>query len=199
MGSRPILPLLSVFAVTLAACGTQAADGSGSSECVVHQAEGGDRRWRGEPAEPVGDVADRLQRVADQHHDEASGVAFCSDYGAVEIFVTAEGAAARSAIAEIQADAPDVPVLVRTVRYSLEDLLAEQRRMRDTEIPGVTITGVGPDIENDGLRVELRAPSPAEGRDVLLQRGPLVEAAEEGLDIPIPLRFAPAGTSTDAG
>lgn len=146
------------------------------SKCPVETDAEGNRRWTGAPTPEASVVADTLQSLADEHPDEVSGVAFCSDYSGVEIFVKGEAAGFRQAVQEVAGDAPDVQVYTPTVRYSLTDLLAMSSQVMGSH---PDVLGAGPDPTLDAVVVQVGATSPAEVAGIVAQRGPIIDAVRE--------------------
>lgn len=156
------------------------------------------RRWVGEPTPALAATADELQGEANDFPGSLSGVAFCSDYSGVEVFVK-EAGPALDKVNDIRARAAGAATVhVRSVTHSLEDLLAEARRLRGDPDFASAVDGWGPDILHDGLLVRLssRAGDPSE---VLAQRGPDVDAVRAIVGDSMRVRFRPAGTGENAG
>ncbi len=124
--------------------------------CLSQVDSNGSRIWLGQ-ASPLEDrVANELMDIANSYPAQISGVAFCSDFHGVEIFLLKQASGAPFLKIKSVIDAKHgIPIFVRRVNYSLTDLLFEQERLLPAGGSKAGIVGVSPDILNDGLIVDL--------------------------------------------
>lgn len=133
--------------------------------CIEVVNEIGARRWMGEPGADANASSQQLEEIANTYPHQVSGTSFCSDYSGVEIFILAEGAEARAA-AEAAAIESRVPVYIRTAEYSLTELRAEQKRLRN-HYSEYDLVGSYPRVYGDGVGIVIDASSRTTAQDEL--------------------------------
>lgn len=188
-----------LLVVPMAAAPAAAPEPQQQAGCpTTSAADGAARTWVGTPTAALVRAADRLQQLADDHPGSVSGVAFCPDYTGVEILVKDGAGSVAAKIHEVAARDPQQLIYVRFVQRSLDDLLKEQRRiLEEAESAGVPVTGVSPDILNDGLVVSVESRDLEAGEvrssDEALQRSHLSNRLEDPEASPLLVCKPPRG------
>lgn len=120
-----------------------------SAECI-QSGKSGHQIWKGQPSVELNSVADSLQALVDANPDVATGVAYCSRYEGVAVFMSP--GADQPLLDEIDAirqSAPDQVVFVSQVAASLSELLDASSQIIDTN----GVVSVTPDITIGGLSI----------------------------------------------
>jgi len=195
-GSRTALVALvtGIAVAATGACGspdrTPGADSTSVPGECLHVDVNGYPRWQGGTiSAQVSQLGEELQQVANEHPDESSGVAFCSDVSSVGIYLSPANGPTRARAVELARAHPAL-VRITEVPHSLADQLAAMDTIRRLPEGSPMIGGYGPDARTGGLHVpiapldstadEIRAQS---GADVAAVRARIVAAV--GPDLPL--------------
>ncbi|KQQ93025.1 hypothetical protein ASF62_14760 [Leifsonia sp. Leaf325] len=164
-----------------------------ASGCITFD-ESGNQTWSGTAGSAIGPLGDALQALADAHQDQVAGVAYCSDYSGVAIFVASPDAALLAAIDGIAADSGNLAVGVQEVAAPLTDLLPLVSTVMGSPALEGSVTGGGPDVYTGGLRILVD-----DGHwplsDEMRERVETVVRTANGSDLP--LRYEQAGVAGD--
>lgn len=119
--------------------------------------ETGDQVWEGEASAELDHLANRVQLLVDEHTEAATGVAMCSGFDGVAVFVTATDGELAEKINAIAGDSSH-PVLAYAVPASLDTLLSAGQEVMNSELSG-SLIGFAPDMYSGALVVEVGAGS----------------------------------------
>lgn len=98
----------------------------------------------------LGSLADELQRVANEHQDEIAGVALCSEYDGIAVFLAGPTDATRDELTAITERYGNWRVIFNDVAAPLSvSLRVIDAVMRDERISG--LISAGPDIYSGGI------------------------------------------------
>ncbi|TFV98078.1 hypothetical protein [Orlajensenia leifsoniae] len=164
-----------------------------ASGCITFD-ESGSQTWSGTAGSAIGPLGDALQTLADAHQDQVAGVAYCSDYSGVAIFVASPDAALLAAIDGIAADNGDLAVEVQEVAAPLSELLPLVTVVMGSSALEGSVTGGGPDVYTGGLRIFVDDEHWPLDED-LRERVETVVRTAHGSDLP--LRYEEAGEAGD--
>lgn len=155
-------------------------------------------RWSGQASPALTRIGDRLSQLGGEHPDAIAGVAYCSDYSGVEIYVSATTGPAVEAVRNLAAQHPGI-VRILQVPRSLTQLLDAMQTVGGLRSSGVV--GVAPDLLSGGLQVTLEARTPEEISAISAQRGADVARAKAAISAAVgadvPVWFEPGGEGTD--
>ena len=139
-------------------------------------------------------LGDALQRVADANQDVIAGVAMCSDYSGVAIFVARPGDRIRAQIEAVAGQHSGARLVVEDVANGLRSQLEAAQRVMASDPSGDFITGVGPHTYTGGLRVDVR-PDRWPASEAL--RTKIVSAATAAGTREMPVNFRLGGHGTN--
>lgn len=177
--------------VTSAAAERPAVHGVAPPSNCIETNDAGVQVWYGEADPEVLQVGDELQAAVDDSPERMTGVAFCSRYDGVVLFVAATDSAVQAVAEKVQGAHPAIPVYLSEVGSSLSSLLRTVDIFLDDSSLAGTVTAVGPDIYTGGVRVSIVEDSQ---RQVDLTKAAVSAAA--GRTIPVTISEGGAGELT---
>ncbi len=165
------------------------AEPSVPQDCVVTD-EYGSQTWIGDLPEPVRAVGNALQEFADSYPHLVTGVAYCSHYEAVTIYVKEHHPAVDEHVATIQDGNPQIPVYTIEVGASLEDIMLAIDSIDLTAEARAPIVAIMPDPSHGGIAIAVDVSRTQIGSNSQLNHDALV-AELELEQITLPIRFEP--------
>lgn len=179
--------------------GPQSLSSAAPEQCLRFD-ENGEQVWRGRSTAGLDRLADRVQLLADEHTDITTGVALCSGFEGVAIFVVAGESTLSDEIAAISKDST-YPVLTYPVPVGLDALLAAGDALRVSDVMH-NLAGYGPDTYSGRLVLhvapgsdpdavaqrarQVLADTPYAAIEIVAKPGVRVEAAVDALRTPVP-------------
>jgi len=166
-------------------------------DCLTFNAAG-EQEWFGGPGARANALGDALMQVVENHRDQATGVAFCTHYDGVVIFVASSGDGVQPAIAKVAAQHPGFKVITRHVAAPLNELLSASMKLFTNSPAKGLLTGGGPDIYTGGLTIEV---APDHWPLTVHDRQIITDSVNAGRTSPLPLTLREGGyiVNADAG
>lgn len=131
--------------VAMSTVGADADDVTDATEPVL------ERTWIGEPSDRMEDVAFDLEQLVAENPNVFSGLAFASDFGAIEVYYAASEAKTADSLLD-QVDANSTEIIRHERQRSLQNLLdLQQTTAQALTDQGVKWNGLGIDFYADGL------------------------------------------------
>lgn len=151
--------------------------------------EDGQQRWSGQPQSEITALGDAAQGLVDQNPGTTTGVAYCSDYRGVVLYIAEPDAATLASIEQLKAKHPNAALYVERVGASLRTLLTEADRLAASPPQGIDLARVSPNIQTGSLDVTLAArPSLQKGREITESTGPAL-AKKVGVNVPVKISY----------
>lgn len=163
-----------------------------SEECIVRD-DLGEPIWTGQASGELTAVGDALQSIVDSHPDLATGVAYCSAFEGVVIFVAAQETVLLESIERVRQESPEVRVIVDEVPAPLSLLIDISTDLMSQLGPEVGITALGPDVHSGGLYVGLSSEDSRSTAERFIESH-LIK--DRGLDLPVRYRVEGAGENS---
>jgi hypothetical protein len=112
-------------------------------------------------------MGDDVSAITAEHSAQMAGSAYCSNRQGLVVFVKPGQPAVEQRLAEVAANYPELTFEVRYVPRSLDEMQTLVAKLVATGLPGLGLSGVGPDITTGGLLLEAqrygeKADSPAD-------------------------------------
>ncbi|MGO4276814.1 hypothetical protein AB4Z22_44485, partial [Paenibacillus sp. TAF58] len=104
-------------------------------------------------------LGDALEAITDAHPAHATGVAFCSHYEGVQVYLPSGDDAVQALVAQAAAEHPDYSVQIVRVPNSLQTLLDAASVVASAPTLAGIVVGVGPDVANGGLGIIVNSAS----------------------------------------
>ncbi len=128
-------------------------EGTSPDSCLRFD-ENGEQVWDGQASAELDLLANEVQALVDEHTDVATGVAFCSGFDGVAVFMTPTAGALAERIDGIAAGKP-YPVIAYEVPASLDTLISAGQSVMERDLSDA-VMGFAPDIYSGALLIEVR-------------------------------------------